>query len=66
MDSYARDIAPAAKPTAHFPPIVVNRPARHNGSRLRLVLLNAAGGGRFRDIAACLQRPRLSGADIVL
>ena len=66
MESYARDIAPDAKPVPHYPPIVVNRAPRHNGSRLRVVLLNAAGGRHFREIAACLQRPRLRGADIVL
>jgi endonuclease/exonuclease/phosphatase family metal-dependent hydrolase len=66
MESYARDIAPAAKPAPHYPPIVVNRAPRHSGSRLRVVLLNAAGGRHFRDIAACLQRSRLRGADIVL
>jgi endonuclease/exonuclease/phosphatase family metal-dependent hydrolase len=58
--------AAGARPTPHFPPVVVNRPARHAGSRLRVVLLNAAGGGRFREILACLQRKPLAGADVIL
>ena len=36
--------AAGAKLTPHFPPIVVNRAARRAKSRLRVVLLNAAGG----------------------
>jgi len=67
MDRDARDLTAAgAKPAPHFPPVVVNRPARHAGSRLRVVLLNAAGGRRLREIAACLKRPPLRGADVVL
>ncbi len=63
----ARDLSVAgAKPTPHFPPIVVNRPARRPGSRLRVVLLNAAGGRRFHDIATCLKRPPLQDADVIL
>jgi len=58
--------AAAAKLTPHFPPIIVNRAARWPGSRLRVVLLNAAGGKRFREIAACLKRPPLYGADVIL
>jgi endonuclease/exonuclease/phosphatase family metal-dependent hydrolase len=67
MDRDALSLAAAdAKPTPHFPPIVVNRPARHEGSRLRVVLLNAAGGRRFREILKCLERPPLRGADVIL
>jgi endonuclease/exonuclease/phosphatase family metal-dependent hydrolase len=63
----ARNLSPAgAKPTPRFAPIVVNRPARRMGSRIRVALLNAAGGRRFRDIAACLKRPPLAGADVIL
>ena len=58
--------AAASKLTPHFPAIVVNRAARWPGSRLRVVLLNAAGGKRFREIAACLKRPPLHGADVIL
>ena len=67
MDRDARDLTTAgAKPAPHFPPIVVNRAARRAGSRLRVVLLNAAGGRRLREIAACLKRPPLHGADVIL
>lgn len=67
MDSYARDLAAAgAKPTPHFPPLVVNRAQRHRGSRVRVVALNAAGGRRFREILKCLERPPLRGADVIL
>src|SRR5260370_25215679 len=65
MDSYARDIT-VERPTPHFPPFVVNRASRRIGPRLRVVLLNAAGGKRFAQIAACLRRPPLKGADVIL
>jgi endonuclease/exonuclease/phosphatase family metal-dependent hydrolase len=58
--------AAAAKLTPPFPPIVVNRAARRPESRLRVVLLNAAGGKRFREIVACLKRPPLRDADVIL
>src|SRR5258707_8344560 len=59
---------PAAgeKLTPHFPPVVINRAAGRATSRLRVVLLNAAGGKRFRDIVTCLRRPQLQGADVIL
>jgi endonuclease/exonuclease/phosphatase family metal-dependent hydrolase len=67
MDRDARDLTAAgAKPTPHFPPIVVDRPARRPGSRLRVVLLNAAGGRRFRELAKCFKRSPLNGADVIL
>ena len=63
----ARDLnAAGAKPTPHFPPIVENRAARRTESRLRVVLLNAAGGKRFGEIARCLKRPPLRDADVIL
>ncbi|HXN12329.1 MAG TPA: endonuclease/exonuclease/phosphatase family protein [Candidatus Acidoferrales bacterium] len=58
--------AAGARPTPLFPPVIVNRSGRHAGSRLRVVLLNAAGGRRFREILACLQRKPLAGADVIL
>lgn len=58
--------AAGAKPAPHFPPVIVNRVARRAGSRLRVVLLNAAGGARFREILACLRRQPLAGADVIL
>ncbi len=67
MDRDALDLdAAGVKLKPPFPPIVVNRVARQPGSRLRVVLLNAAGGKRFREIAACLKRPPLQGADVIL
>ncbi len=68
MDRDVRDLTAAdAKPTPHFPPIVVNRAARRRPQpRLRVVLLNAAGGRKFREILACLKRPALQSADIIL
>jgi endonuclease/exonuclease/phosphatase family metal-dependent hydrolase len=46
---------------------VVNRAARRRPqARLRVVLLNAAGGRKFREILACLRRPPLQGADVIL
>ncbi len=44
----------------------MNRAARRPGSRLRVVLLNAAGGRGFPEIVACLKRPPLQGADVIL
>jgi endonuclease/exonuclease/phosphatase family metal-dependent hydrolase len=58
--------AAGAKLAPHYPPIIVNRAARGPGSRLRAVLLNAAGGRKFRELAACLKRPPLRGADVIL
>ncbi len=58
--------AAGSKLTPPFPPIVVNRAARPPGSRLRVVLLNAAGGKRFREIVTCLKRPALQDADVIL
>lgn len=68
MDRDAHDLTAAgAKPTPHFPPIVVNRAARRRpNARLRVVLLNAAGGRKVREILACLRRPPLHGADVIL
>jgi endonuclease/exonuclease/phosphatase family metal-dependent hydrolase len=68
MDRDARDPTSAgAKPAPYYPPIVVNRPAqRRHGSRLRVVLLNAAGGHGVRAIARCLKRPPLLDADAIL
>ncbi len=67
MQRNALDLnAAGSKVAPPFPPIVVNRAARRPGSRLRVVLLNAAGGKRFPEIVACLKRPPLQGADVIL
>lgn len=65
MDGSARDTN-ASRPTPRYEPIVVNRAPRRTGPRLKVVLLNAAGGKRFRQLAECLERPPLRGADVVL
>jgi endonuclease/exonuclease/phosphatase family metal-dependent hydrolase len=66
MDRALDLTAAGAKLTPPFSPIVVNRPARRAGSQLRVVLLNAAGGKRFREIVTCLKRPPLRDADVIL
>jgi endonuclease/exonuclease/phosphatase family metal-dependent hydrolase len=67
MDLEARDFGTAeAKPTPYFPPIVVNRAARPSRSRIRVVLLNVKGGHRLRAVEACLKRPPLDDADVIL
>ncbi len=67
MNRDASDLSPAgASLTPRFQPIVVNRAARHAGSRLRVVLLNAAGGRHFREILHCLKHRPLAGADLIL
>ena len=60
MNRDASDLIPAgAKLRPRFQPIVVNRAARHAGSRLRVVLLNAAGGRHFREIRTASSVRRL-------
>jgi len=68
MDRDVRDLTAAgAKPKPYYPPIVVNRAARRRpDARLRVVLLNAAGGRKVREILACLKRPPLHRADVIL
>jgi len=68
MESPARIIeSRQSRAAAPFSPIVVNRPARKIASaRARIVLLNAAGGHGFDVIAACLRRPPLRDADVIL
>ena len=68
MDSQARNVeSPQSVAAVAFSPIVVNRPARNVGSaRTRIVLLNAAGGHGFDVIAACLRRPPLRDAEVIL
>ena len=44
----------------------VNRPARAAGPALKTVVFNARTGARFDGILACLRRPPLAGADLIL
>ncbi len=67
MASSAAQVAigePAPKPL--FKPIVVNRPAREVRLPLRVVQLNARGGGGFEGILRCLELPKLAGAALIL
>ncbi len=59
--------APQDPPESFNAPIVTNRPARaRSSSRLRIVLLNAAGGAQLSVIEACLKRSPLDNADVIL
>lgn len=63
----ARDLATAgAKPTPYFPGVVVNRAPQPMRARIRVVLLNVAGGHRLSEIVTCLRRPPLDDADVIL
>lgn len=67
MEREALDLAAhSAKPTPYFPPIVVNRAARPVRSRIRVVLLNVAGGHWLSAVVGCLKRPPLDDADVIL
>jgi endonuclease/exonuclease/phosphatase family metal-dependent hydrolase len=67
MEREALDLAAApTKPTPYFPPIVANRAARPVRSRIRVVLLNIAGGHQLSVIVDCLKRPPLNDADVIL
>jgi endonuclease/exonuclease/phosphatase family metal-dependent hydrolase len=67
MELEARDFGTAeAGQTPYFPPIVVNRAARPQRSRIRVVLLNVKGGYRLSAVEACLKRPPLADADVIL
>ncbi|MDO8431949.1 MAG: hypothetical protein Q7S58_06000 [Candidatus Binatus sp.] len=68
MEGRARDLTAARNTPAPFiSPIVTNRPAlARRSSRLRIVLLNAAGGAQLAVIEACLRRPPLDDADVIL
>lgn len=67
MDLEARDLGTAgAKPKPYFAPIVVNRAARPARSRIRVVLLNVQGHSGLSVVAACLKRPPLNNADVIL
>ncbi|MGH8011605.1 MAG: endonuclease/exonuclease/phosphatase family protein [Candidatus Binataceae bacterium] len=49
-----------------FAPEVLNRPALPLNATLKVVLLNARGGGHLEDILACLRRPPLENADVIM
>jgi len=58
--------AAPSKLTPYFPPIVANRAARPVRSRIRVVLLNVAGGNQLSVVVDCLKRPPLNDADVIL
>jgi endonuclease/exonuclease/phosphatase family metal-dependent hydrolase len=67
MEREALDLTAApTKLTPYFPPIVANRAARPVRSRIRVVLLNVAGGNQLSVVVDCLKRPPLNDADVIL
>ena len=67
MEREALDLAAApAKLTPYFAPVVANRAAKPVRSRIRVVLLNIAGGHQLSVIVDCLKRPPLDDADVIL
>jgi endonuclease/exonuclease/phosphatase family metal-dependent hydrolase len=51
---------------AEFQPIIVNRKAWPQTDMLRVVAFNARWGLRLEEIVACLRRPPLKGAGVIL
>ena len=67
MEREALDLAAApTKLTPYFSPIVANRAARPVRSRIRVVLLNVAGGSQLSVVVDCLKRSPLNDADVIL
>src|SRR5512142_149193 len=58
--------AGGASEVPEFGSTIVNRPARHAGATLKVVVFNARSGARFEGILACLRRPPLAGADVII
>ena len=52
--------------TAAFGITIVNRPARTAHRGLKVVVFNARSGARFQGILACLRRPPLADADVIM
>ena len=50
----------------NFEPTIVNRPARAAKRTLKTVVFNARTGARFDGILACLRRPPLADADVIM
>jgi len=49
-----------------FGTTILNRPARTARSTLKAIVLNARSGARFEGILACLRRPPLADADVIM
>ena len=45
---------------------IVNRPARVTRRTLKAIVFNARTGARFAGIVACLRRPPLADADVIM
>jgi endonuclease/exonuclease/phosphatase family metal-dependent hydrolase len=58
--------AEALSETPVFGTTVVNRPARAARRTLKAIVFNARSGARFEGILACLRRPPLAGADVIM
>lgn len=52
--------------TPPFDITIVNRPARPARRTLKTIVFNARTGARFDGILACLRRPQLADADVIL
>jgi endonuclease/exonuclease/phosphatase family metal-dependent hydrolase len=61
----AADAAVSAEVPA-FGTTIVNRPARPVRDRLKVIVFNARTGAHFEGILACLRRPPLAGADVIM
>ncbi len=67
MEREALDLAVApTKLAPYFPPVVANRAAKPVRSRIRVVLLNVAGGRKLSVVVDCLKRPPLNNPDVIL
>jgi endonuclease/exonuclease/phosphatase family metal-dependent hydrolase len=66
MEGCAGWALPIGDDASAFAPVVVNRTARPANRTVKLVVFNARSGARFDGIVACLQRPPLAGADVIL
>ena len=49
-----------------FGTTIVNRPGRPARERLKVIVFNARTGAHFEGILACLRRPPLAGADVIM
>jgi hypothetical protein len=64
--SEARACAEVLTETPAFGTTIVNRPARAARRMLKTIVFNARSGARFEGILACLRRPPLADADVIM
>jgi hypothetical protein len=55
-----------AEQIPQFATTIVNRPARDSKPTIKTVVFNARSGARFDGILACLKRPPLAEADVII